>query len=497
MIDFYASEAHFVEHLAATWRHLRWDLAGEFFVPPDLVDFAHRIGVEVRAGEPFRHRRRVVVVASGGDLRLVSRIRSQVVLCEHGAGQSYSNRHVSYAGGLGREKVVLFLVPNEFAAERNRRYYPTTPNAVVGSPRVEVLRSIEHRPAGRPVVAVSFHWRCEVAPEAGTAWDHYVGHLERIRSDLDELGLDVIGHAHPNLWREAEEAYRGAGIEPVRSWPEVVARANVYAVDNSSTLFEFAATGRPVMVLNAPWFRRHVDHGLRFWNEAEVGLQVDRPEDFAAVALVAVSDPPEVARVREEVIGRVYPVLDGAARVAAREIEVLTVGRRCPVCGEAHASCGTPTEVVTLDDRTKGATVAGGLKRYPNPAKPGAFVMLNDRDARRLGLLGTSPGPISRPRPARIDEILNEGTELDPGAVATAPAPPPPPGPAPKGALQKAGPTYRARLAAQQAAGDPAEEEAEDDGQDERAPAPSHKARPAPSTSSSTRRRRRPVTEGA
>lgn len=468
-VDFYASEAHFLDHLLPTFLALRREVRGEFFVTSEALERAVALRLAHRSGHPDRHRTRPLAVASGGDLRIASRARGRVVLFEHGAGQSYSNRHISYAGGLGREKVVLFVCPNDQAADRNRRYYPTTRTVVVGSPRVDYLSMIARDPGPRPTVALSFHWRSTVTPESGSAFDHYAGHLAEVRAGLAALDVDVIGHAHPRIFVEASAVYAAAGIEPVASFPEVVARADLYACDNSSTLYEFAALDRPVVVLNAPWYRRHVDHGLRFWTEAEVGLQVDRPEDLVDVVALALSDPPEVARVRRDVVGRVYPVRDGSARAAANELEVLVTGHRCAVCGSAHRSCGPETDFgnfVDLPTKQRGSSVAG-LKRYPNPARPGAFVMLNDRDARRLGYL--DPPPAAAPAPA--PEPDPAPTE-DPVVPAPAPADE---GPTPTGALRKAGPTARARGTAR-----PAPEADEET-------APKNKARPAPST----RRRRR------
>lgn len=82
----------------------------------------------------------------------------------------------------------------------------------------------------------------------------------------------------------------------------------------------------------------------------------------------------------------------------------------------------------------------GKLKRYPNPAKPGAFLLLDDGEAKRLGLFGRGEervaraAPIDDPTEGSAPEVYEHGQERTP-----------------KGALPKAGPTHRARLEAEQA----------------------------------------------
>jgi UDP-N-acetylglucosamine:LPS N-acetylglucosamine transferase len=91
----------------------------------------------------------------------------------------------------------------------------------------------------------------------------------------------------------------------------------VYVCDNSSTIYEFAATGRPVVVLNGPHYRRDVHHGLRFWDAADVGIQVDHPRDLPDAIEEALRDPEPRRRAREAALGIVYAHRTGAAQRAA------------------------------------------------------------------------------------------------------------------------------------------------------------------------------------
>jgi len=93
--------------------------------------------------------------------------------------------------------------------------------------------------------------------------------------------------------------------------------ANGFPAHNS-TLYEFAATGRPVVVLNCPRYRRDVHHGLRFWDHIP-GIQCDTPEDLPGAIELALEDPPELREMREEAIAAVYPQHDGHATDRAVE----------------------------------------------------------------------------------------------------------------------------------------------------------------------------------
>lgn len=478
MIDFSARERHFVDHLAPVWHAIPAEHRGTFYVDGATVGHARARGIDAVDGWPIRHRAGggPIVCASWGDLRVSQRTGRKTVLFEHGSGQTYRNRHTSYAGGKGRDRVSLLLCPNEHSAGRNRRRYPMIPVEVIGSPRVDELRALPGPPAdARPTVALSFHWRCEVAPETYSAIDHYAPIFSSLRADLEADGIDLLAHAHPRILDEARPLYDAAGIEVVDDFADIVARAHVYAVDNSSTLFEFAALDRPVVVLNAPHFRRDVDLGLRFWRDAVVGVNVDRAGDLADGFRIALEDPPDVARLRYEAIERVYPLRDGtSARRAASAIVALVTGRRpCFVCGSPSCSCGQATTVYYSERRT--STMKN--KRYPNPAKPGAFLKLSDKDAKRLGLTGQAVTVGS--------DVTNPGAT---GPVTSTPTEDAPP----KGAMKKGGPTARARAeAAAKAApevetGEAAPEVETGEGDDLTAET---KKRPAPSS----RRRRRPA----
>jgi hypothetical protein len=322
VVDFTGREAHYVDHLAPIWRALPPELRGRFFVPPHVAGHARARGVEVTEwanrippwgpGGP-------IVVAATADYRRALAAGRPIVLASHGAGQSYlvgdGRISRSYAGGPGREQAALFLATNEYQAARWRRAYPATPVEVIGCPKLEGRPP--ERGAREGPVCVSFHWDCQVAPESRTAWPHY-------REAVFELAREVelVAHAHPRIASLLRPQLEQHGIRFLADFEDVLDTAALYIADNTSTLFEFAALGGPVVVLNAPWFRRGVHHGLRFWEYADVGIQVDEPERLHAAVLEALRDPPEIAARRREVCRAVYPISDPARRAAAAIAEL-------------------------------------------------------------------------------------------------------------------------------------------------------------------------------
>lgn len=316
VIDALASERHFVDHIAPVWRALPAEARGIFSVHHSLVNHAAARGIPeaVALTSSFLHRQEPVIVAAYGDYRRT--ISRRVIYMEHGSGQSYDKPHTSYVGGPGRERVALFLCPSERVAQQNAAAWPAARSVACGAPRTD--RWMDHRPANaEPVVAISFHWDCKVAPESRSAWTHFYPGLKSLAAAFPGR---ILGHAHPRLFSSVRGPYKAFGIEPVEDFEEIMRRADLYAVDNSSTLFEFAATGRPVVVLNDPRYRRSVDLWPRFWWGADVGIQADTPQELIPAIRRALTDPPPVAARRATISAELYAHLGHASDVAAEEI---------------------------------------------------------------------------------------------------------------------------------------------------------------------------------
>lgn len=343
MIDFYASAPHYAEHLAPVWSALAPALRGLWLAPADVARHARSLGVgpvvplpvTVRGytGGMSGYRAEVVdslvgerdaqtVVAGYGDLRDIRSWRTRIAYMEHGSGLSYGGdsqaaRHNSYAGGHDRKSVELFLVPGKYPAERNRAAHPDIPVVEIGCPKLDRWHGAPGPDNAKPVVAFAWHWDCRVVPETRSAFDHFGPVLADLAAD-DRWTL--LGGAHERA-SNVRRAYGRHGIAQV-TLSDAIERADVLVADNTSAIYEFAAaTDRPVVALNAPWYRRDVYHGLRFW-DAIPGIECDDPRDLADAIAVALEDTATQRAKRRTAVDAAYTYHQGdSAKRAAAALE--------------------------------------------------------------------------------------------------------------------------------------------------------------------------------
>lgn len=271
----------------------------------------------------------IVICAFSSDEPLAMRLGARgTVLCEHGAGQSYVDPRLPadspWRGGRGRAQGrLLFLAPGSLIAERHQAAHPQIPVRQIGCPVLDAWygRVWQHRgPHVR--VCISSHWDCRTLPETRSAWPWIRDHLGDLASHPE---IEMLGHYHPHEAKcgtlDAKLAdYAGHNIPVLHSWDEVLGTADVFVSDNSSTLYEFAGTGRPVVCLHPPWYRRSARHGLRFYRHVP-GLQVDVPGALLNTVLAAIDDPEPVRMQRERAVKAAYVGLDG--RSSQRAVDAI------------------------------------------------------------------------------------------------------------------------------------------------------------------------------
>jgi hypothetical protein len=301
-VQFLASQPHYVDHLRPVYEALPEEVRGVFAT--NRNELAPKT---------------LTVVSSYADLLVVK--NCPVVFFEHGTGFRYNNNHPSYSGSAKRDGVVLFCNVNRIVESRNQEVNPDAKHVIVGCPKLDSLVAAKFIPDDNAEVAFSWHWECTVAPETRSAWKHYQPHLRQTAEEAKGLWAP-IGHAHPRAWKTVVKDYEAWNWCTARSFSDVCARADVYVCDTSSTIYEFAALGRPVVILNAPWYRKNVHHGLRFWDHIP-GIQVDDPRNLNAAIREALEND-TWAEERKRITDIVYPYIGEASqRAAAAILEVL------------------------------------------------------------------------------------------------------------------------------------------------------------------------------
>jgi hypothetical protein len=242
-----------------------------------------------------------------------------LILMQHGVGFTFGT--AAYADGYGGNRhVSLQLLPSQYVADRVPQEIPA-PRSVIGTPKLDIwaaeYKKRRKMPA-KPVIAIAFHHgdQSTIPAEAGSAQAHYA----RIIPELARH-FNLIGHSHPFSQARDIGLFQRAGVEFVQDFSEVMQRADIYINDCSSTAFEFLVTGKPVILLNAPWFRKYKQYGLRFWDYSNIGPQVEHPRELIDVIERTIAHPDEFAEERRNAVKNLYPHLGNAAQTAVKALE--------------------------------------------------------------------------------------------------------------------------------------------------------------------------------
>lgn len=311
VIEFFAKEQHFEDHLAPVAKELE------------------EAGVEVRwtrAGETAQEGVLFAAVASSGDLKRAEESGKLVFYFEHGAGQSYTGvRHSSYAGGPGRASVCCFVSPGPHVDYANKISYPNIPSIAAGVPKLDKyhreMKLEPEDPKAKPIVCFSFHWDCFVCPETRSGFEHFKSALllAHTLSQSETSEFQVVAHCHPRAKKICTPFFAKHQIRYLEDFSEVLDLADVYVCDNSSTIFEFASIGKPVVLLNPPHYRKRVNHGLRFWTHANIGEQAHDDEETIKAIKKSLLDTREKKANRISKIKTIYHHLDGKAAERSAE----------------------------------------------------------------------------------------------------------------------------------------------------------------------------------
>jgi hypothetical protein len=325
-LDFFARRAHYIDHMAPVYKSLPHERRGIFTVPDSLYDYARKelgdLGhIEIYDGETPRGND-PILVASYGDISRAARNPSRkIVHMEHGIGHAFGTAPYPNGPRGKRDLVDLFLAPNEYTA-RLIRSVRSTRVEVIGTPKMDHVDRGEDacRSMSRPTLAIAFHWgdRNSKPPEAGSAFEHYKDFLPKLKKQ----SFRIFGHGHPLAADIYQKEFERLGIDWLDDFRDVCRLADIYINDLSSTLYEFLLTDKPVIVLNAPWFRKDIHWGLRFWDYSDVGINVWQTSELLSAIEETLANYQTVCwRARSTAVHELYPYFSHSAQRAA---EVLT-----------------------------------------------------------------------------------------------------------------------------------------------------------------------------
>ena len=291
-LDFIARRPYYLDHLAPIWNGMTKDERGTFYyMGKDTQAYAeYKLKNPVLAeytevgNDPGASGHNPILAAAYGDAIRAADFdpRRPVILIEHGVGLTFGK--AGYANGLGqRAKIAIMPVQSKFIQDRVHPDLRGIPHPIVGVPKLDKWAGELAKPhpmPKSPVIAIAFHHGDKNSRPGviGSAWEHYSGILPELANKYK-----LILHAHPTAGEGLRERYANIRmdfpkVEYVEDFEEVMKRADILINDASSAAYEFLVTGKPVILLNAPWFDRSQNFGLRFWEYTDIGLIVDDPD---------------------------------------------------------------------------------------------------------------------------------------------------------------------------------------------------------------------------
>ncbi len=306
-VDLVCSQRHYAAHAFPIWDRLPERIKGDF----------HRIRATVN---PPADPHRICMVAGWADVAPL-RGRHRMIYVEHGAGQSYGGGDgraahwpgYSLSGGSRHSGVIGFISPNDEVAAR----WQTAPSVAVGCPKMDSYLGMT--PPRQRSVCFAWHFDSQVAPEARSAWDHWKDSLPSIVTQLEADGWAVYGHAHPRWRGQLDDVMTLMGFEVLLNDHAVFREADVLVVDNSSLGPEMMLLDRPVVWLNAPWYRKDVEHGGRFWDWTKGIYTVDDADELLVKWPSIIGRPGWTTELQRRLVERIYKYTDGSSSQRAAD----------------------------------------------------------------------------------------------------------------------------------------------------------------------------------
>lgn len=324
-VDFLARSPYLVPHLVPIWDKLDPSERGVFYANGAEVENALAMEIDNRFLVAYQDGGdcgdNPIVTAAYGDAVRAADYNTQrpVVLMEHGIGLTFGK--AAYADGLGqREKLSLMPVQSEYVLRKVHPEIAHKPHPVVGMPKMDAWAREFDKPhimPKTPTLVIAFHHgdKNSRPGETGSAWEHYIDILPILARKYK-----LMVHFHPTSGPLIREACARLGLEVVQNFKSVLKLADVFINDASSTAYEFCVTGKPVILLNAPWFNRKSRYGIRFWDYADIGEQVDEPDRLDAAIQNVIRYPEQYLNERRKAVHDLFPYLGTSAERTVEEI---------------------------------------------------------------------------------------------------------------------------------------------------------------------------------
>lgn len=335
--DFLARQAYYIDHLAPIWNALPENERGEFFVmgpkeyalkrlkSPKIQDYTEEGECGINP---------IITAAYGDAVRAADiwakkGLKRHVTLLEHGVGLTFGK--AAYADGLGqRGNFSLIPVQSLYVKEKVHPELKDIPHPVVGVPKLDKYYESfnqEHPMPKRPTIAFAFHHGDKLSrpAEVGSAWQHYADSFPLLPQKYR-----WIFHAHPSTQPPLLEVYKQWGLEVIADLDDVFEQADVLISDCGSSAYEFCTTGKPVILLNAPWFDKKASWGIRFWDYSNIGPQVEGPSLLEAAVDRVVNNPNEFRESRRRMVHDLFPHFGRSTQRVLEELHKVVPSKETP-----------------------------------------------------------------------------------------------------------------------------------------------------------------------
>lgn len=318
VIDFLARQAYYVDHLYPVYAALPADARGVFYaLGEDTKNKLLKLGVPAHQMREYQEGgalgSQTILTASYGDAvrALNSGADRSVILMEHGVGLTFGK--AAYADGVG-SRIHLRMIPvqNQYVANKVHPEVQHIPHPVVGVPKLDSWKDVAFKKQTSPLIVFAFHHgdKNSRPAEVGSAWEWYYKYLPTLAEKYR-----IAVHYHPSSQgrEEFSNLIQRSGIQFIDTFDEVMDSAALLVNDCGSAAYEFCVTGKPVVLMNAPWFDHKKNWGIRFWDYKDIGLHVNNPEELPDVLAQTLSTDPQRLQ-RERAVRELFPYWGQSAK---------------------------------------------------------------------------------------------------------------------------------------------------------------------------------------